>query len=173
MSPPGYVILDATAPPLIESARALFIEYAMSIAHLASGSLDQQRFTHELANLPGYYAPPRGIILIAAHIPGPPHPFGCAALRPLDAVDRNAPPTVAEVKRMYVRPGHRGRGIGASLLSILTYHARTAGYSTLKLDTSAEMTQAIKLYRAAGFTPCDRYNQDPDPTTLYFERSLT
>lgn len=172
MTSDSVQIVTATDGLFLESARALFIEYAISIQHLASGSLNQQRFTTELANLPGYYAPPRGTILVAIHTPGPAHPFACAALRPLDAVDPTAPPTVGEVKRMYVRPGHRGRGIGRSLLAILIHHARTAGYTKLKLDTSAEMHQAIALYTAAGFTPCDRYNADPDPTTLYFELAL-
>jgi hypothetical protein len=42
----------------------------------------------------------------------------------------------------------------------------------LKLDTSAEMTEAIGLYTAMGFVRCQRYNDDPDPTTLWFEHRL-
>jgi GNAT superfamily N-acetyltransferase len=172
MPPDSVQIVAATNRLLVESARVLFIEYAQSIAHLASGSLNQQRFTSELASLPGYYAPPRGTILIAAHADTPNHPFACAALRPLDAVDPSVPPTVGEVKRMYVRPAHRRTGTGRALLDALLAHARTAGYTTLKLDTSPEMTNAIALYTAAGFTPCDRYNADPDPNTLYFQLML-
>jgi ribosomal protein S18 acetylase RimI-like enzyme len=46
------------------------------------------------------------------------------------------------------------------------------GYARMKLDTSSDMPAAIALYRRLGFTPCARYNDDPMPDTLYFERAL-
>lgn len=77
-------------------------------------------------------------------------PVGCGALRPMDDE------TVAEVKRMYVRPGMRGKGISRLILEALEEHGRGFGYHTLRLETGARQTEAIGLYQSAGYAriPC-------------------
>jgi putative acetyltransferase len=163
-----WLVAD-TDPAALAQARELFAEYAASIAGVAACSLEHQRFDDELATLPGRYAQPRGRIYLAmVHQV----PVGCAALRPLNLVDPGAPTDTGEVKRMYVRPTHRGLGLGRALLDRLVADARAIGYQTLKLDTSASMVEAIGLYEAAGFVPCAPYNRDPDPDTRWFERAI-
>lgn len=68
---------------------------------------------------------------------------------------------VGEVKRMYVVPAHRGRGVAAALLGALEDAARTLGYRTLRLDTGPLQDAAQRLYRRAGYAPIDRYNDNP------------
>jgi GNAT superfamily N-acetyltransferase len=100
-----------------------------------------------------------------------------AALRPLDSAplvlawdgDRavgcvylyERTPETAEVKRLYVRESHRGRGLGATLVETLVRAARDAGYGTLRLDTAPFMDRARRLYRTLGFEPFD----GADPVT--------
>jgi putative acetyltransferase len=160
-------IIDASRGEALAQARELIAEYGLAIADVAACSLEHQRFDEEVANLPGRYTPPRGRLLIAA-LDG--QPIGCVALRPLD----NLGPAVCELKRMYVRPAARGHGIGRLLAERLLTDARTLGYTLMKLDsdTDARFAAAIALYRTLGFTECERYNADPDPKTLWFEKQL-
>ncbi len=76
------------------------------------------------------------------------------------------------MKRLYVRPACRSRGVGRLLAQRLLNDAAPIGYTTMRLDTSRSMHAAIALYRSLGFRPCPRYNDDPMPDTLYFERTL-
>ena len=85
--------------------------------------------------------PPEGIVYIL-EVDG--KMAGMGALRKLE--DR-----VAEIKRMYVRPEHRGHGYGREMLNKLTEAAKEFGYSTLRLDTGEFMEAAVGLYRSAGF----------------------
>jgi putative acetyltransferase len=77
------------------------------------------------------------------------HALGCGALRPLE-------PGVGEVKRMFVLPEFRGRGIARQILMALESTARERGYSTLRLETGTRQPEAIGLYRSAGYSkiPC-------------------
>jgi len=68
---------------------------------------------------------------------------------------------VAEVKRMYVRPAARSRGVAAALLSALEGTARSLGYATLRLDTGPKQVHAQRLYRAAGYVDVPPYNDNP------------
>ncbi|CAN5766401.1 N-acetyltransferase [soil metagenome] len=154
----------------IAAAARLFREYAASLPF----SLDYQGFKEELALLPGKYGPPRGCIVLAfdddAHGPGIGTPaavaLGCLALHPiLDAF-------TCELKRMYVAPAARRRGLGALLMQAALREAGGMRYRRMVLDTSADFAAAIALYTAAGFTPCARYNDDPDATTRYFSREI-
>ncbi len=160
-------VVHADTTPLLAVARALISEYGTSIADVAACSLEHQGFGNELASLPGPYAPPRGRLLLALHNN---EPVGCIALRPLDSLG----PHVCEMKRLYVRPAHRAAGLGRSLVSRLFTEARAIGYTLMKLDTDThdKFAAAIALYRSVGFTQCPRYNDDPDPRTLWFERPL-
>ena len=68
---------------------------------------------------------------------------------------------VAEIKRMYVRPEARSRGVAAALLRTLEEAARAMGYSWTRLDTGPKQVTAQRLYRAAGYAEIAAYNENP------------
>jgi ribosomal protein S18 acetylase RimI-like enzyme len=139
-------------------ARELIREYGLA----TNIDLEFQGFEAELAGLPGDYAPPGGLLLLA-FVDG--RPAGCAALRPF-------PPGVAEMKRLYVRPSFRGLGLGERLAEAIIAEARLAGYARLRLDTLPDMTAAIALYRRLGFHPIPPYRPNPVPGAMFFEKEL-
>lgn len=148
----------------IATFRDLCAEYARSLEYSAEcASLEHQGIDRELASLPGAYAPPRGVILLART--GESAPAGCVALRPL-ADD------VCEMKRMYVRPAARGRGVGRALAAAVIDAARSMNYRAMRLDTGATMTAAAGLYQSLGFRDIPAYNRDPTPGTRWMELTL-
>jgi GNAT superfamily N-acetyltransferase len=157
-------IRAAATPADVAQARALFEEYAAWLAV----DLCFQGFAEELATLPGAYAPPRGMLLLA----GPPDPaVGCIALRPL-ADTAAAAGATAEVKRLYVRPAARGTGLGRRLVQAVIDGARAIGYRELKLDTLARMAEAHALYANLGFRECAPYYHNPIPGAVYMSLTL-
>jgi len=68
---------------------------------------------------------------------------------------------VAEIKRMYVRPDARSRGVAAALLHTLEDAARSLGYASVRLDTGSKQVHAQRLYRAAGYVEVPAYNDNP------------
>jgi ribosomal protein S18 acetylase RimI-like enzyme len=148
----------ARTPVELRDARALFLEYAASLGF----DLRFQEFDREIANLPGEYAPPAGELLLAS-MEG--QPVGCIAMRRLDDF-------TCEMKRLYVRPAARGRGLGRLLCEALIALAQERGYGRMKLDTVPEMDRAIALYRALGFEPTTPYRYNPLPGALFLERTL-
>lgn len=139
-------------------ATTLFREYAAGLGV----DLCFQGFERELQHLAQVYGPPRGALLLARVGEDP---AGCAAIRPL-AED------VCELKRMYVRPAHRGRSIGQRMLDELLSSARAMGYRKMRLDTLSQLTTALSLYRRNGFTECDPYYRNPTPGVVYMERDI-
>ena len=91
---------------------------------------------------------------------------GCIALRPLTQF-----PQAGEVKRLYVRPEGRGRGIAAQLLAALEEYAQGFGYRMLYLDTKDDLVAAIAFYRRRGYEPCERYNENPQ-ATIFMKKEL-
>ena len=78
-----------------------------------------------------------------------------------------------EVKRMYVRPVFRGKGLGKAILDHLAEHARANDVTTLRLETGIYQVEAIGLYDGWGFHrrgPFGNYKNDPN--TVYFEKSI-
>jgi len=147
------------AGPELEQIRELFLEYAKSL-HF---SLCFQSFDQELSALPGSYAPPSGR-LILCEVRG--EPAGCAALRQLG-------PGIAELKRMYVRPGFRGLSLGRRLVDYIIDEARQFGYEAIRLDTiRSTMSNAIRLYEAVGFCEVAPYCENPIPDAVYMELRL-
>ena len=145
-------------PADLGCVRALFAEYQASLGI----SLDFQGFARELAELPGAYAPPRGALLVARVGD---EAAGCVGLRPLSEGD-------AEVKRLYVRPAHRGAGLGERLMRALFDRAATAGYQALRLDTLATMEGAARLYERLGFVPTPAYHEATLPGMRFFRKPL-
>ena len=84
----------------------------------------------------------RGAFLVASRSG---RPVGCGAVRRID-------PQTGELKRMYVRREHRGRGVGRALLAALEAEARALGLRRLVLETGVRQNEAIALYRRCGFT---------------------
>jgi GNAT superfamily N-acetyltransferase len=68
---------------------------------------------------------------------------------------------VAEIKRMYVRPGSRSRGVARALLAALEESARTLGYRVVRLDTGPKQVHALALYRSTGYREVPPYNDNP------------
>jgi ribosomal protein S18 acetylase RimI-like enzyme len=68
---------------------------------------------------------------------------------------------IAEIKRMYVRPEARSRGVAAALLRTLEEAARAMGYAFARLDTGPKQVTAQRLYRAAGYAEIAPYNDNP------------
>ena len=142
----------AAEVPLV---RELLVEYSAALGV----DLCFQNFAEELAGLPGEYAPPRGALLVAEDL------GGCVALRALDE-------RTAEMKRLYVRPSHRGRGLGRRLAEAAVAEARALGYRSLKLDTLPSMAEAQRLYEAMGFRDTAAYRPNPVPVARYRELPL-
>ena len=86
-------------------------------------------------------------------------PVGCGALRRLSPNEHEFGPDVGELKRMYVAPEVRGRGIGRALLMRLEGEARALGLTRLVLETGTRQTEALALYRSAGFTEIAPYGE--------------
>lgn len=142
----------------------MFQEYAEWLAV----DLCFQGFAEELATLPGAYAPPRGLLMLAG---SPAAAVGCIALRPLVAAGSPSGAT-AEVKRLYVRPAARGAGLGRRLVQTVIDGARAIGYRELKLDTLDRMAEARSLYAKLGFGECAPYYDNPIPGAVYMARSI-
>lgn len=92
--------------------------------------------------------------------------IGCGALRPLSE-------TVVELKRLYVDPSHRRRGISRRILAALEERARQLGYVSVRLETGTCQPEAIALYEATGYhrIPCYGYYAN-DPRSICFEKFL-
>ena len=92
--------------------------------------------------------------------------IGCIALRAMPQFTDGG-----EVKRLYVKPEYRGRGIAVALHDALQSYATNSGYRWLYLDTADNMTSAIRFYEQQGYEPCPRYNENPQ-ATIFMRKEL-
>lgn len=156
----GCAILQVESPAQIAQVRELFLEYAQSLGF----SLCFQSFDAELAGLPGDYAPPDGRLLLMEYEG---QPAGCAALHKLEG-------QTCEMKRLYVRPAFRGKGLGRVLAERILSDARAIGYDRLRLDTvEPVMKNAVAMYRLLGFREIAPYRANPIEGALYMELDLS
>jgi len=161
-TPPSIELLTPATPALLDEARAIFREYANSLAV----DLCFQDFEAELASLPGEYTAPQGALLLAT-VDG--EVAGCGALRPLPGCDyANA----CEMKRLYVRPAFRRFGLGRLLAQALLDRGLQAGYSAMLLDTLDDMEAARGLYASLGFEEIPPYYFNPIPGAHYLKAVL-
>ncbi len=150
-------LVDASSGPQLDVVRELFREYQRTI----QVDLCFQGFEQELAALPGRYAPPAGRLLVALVDAAV---AGCGALRPIGG-------GVAELKRMWVRPAHRGTGLGRAIAEELLRAADAEGYAAVRLDTLDTMNAARALYASLGFREIPAYYENPLPGVIYMERT--
>lgn len=144
----------------IADSRALFSSYAQWLGL----DLVYQGFAHELTTLPGKYSPPRGELLLARD--GRDIAVGCVGLRPLEAQG------CCELKRLYVAPQARGRGLGSALVAAILAEAVRIGYREACLDSLPSLQDATALYERMGFRPIAPYYDTPIADTLFFGLSL-
>ena len=142
--------------------QALFLDYQQDTGL----DLSYQGFAEELANLPGEYQSPLGVLLLAL-VDG--EPAGCCALRPLPNSDY---PNACEMKRLFVRHAFRGLGLGRQLVDHTLLQAHQVGYHNLLLDTLTDMEAARALYEELGFEEIAPYYHNPIPGAHYLRVTL-
>jgi putative acetyltransferase len=151
--------MQAESPAQIAQARELFLEYAQSLGM----NLCFQNFEQELAGLPGHYAPPDGRLLLAEYEG---QLAGCVAMHPWE-------PGICEMKRLYLRPSFRGKGLGRVLAEATITEARNIGYQRMRLDTIEPiMKDAVEMYRKLGFQEIPAYRPNPIAGAMYMELQL-
>jgi len=158
-APDGFMrIVEARTAAQIETARSLIEEYVTSLPV----DLSFQGYREEIAHFPRGYVPPDGVVLLSYDGE---EPAGVVALRRLSD-------SACEMKRLYVRPKFRGRGIGRALSEELVRRAALLGYATMRLDTLVTMDAAIRLYVALGFQEIPPYRYNPVEGARYMELVL-
>ncbi|PQA38503.1 GNAT family N-acetyltransferase [Amnimonas aquatica] len=148
----------AETPAQYADGGKLFREYA----DFLGVDLGFQDFAGEMATLPVMYGPPDGSLLLA-WLDG--HCIGAVGLRRLA-------PGVAEMKRLFVQPGHQGSGAGRALVEAFIARAGVLGYRRIRLDTLRSLTAALALYRHHGFVEIAPYYHNPLPDVVFMERVL-
>jgi ribosomal protein S18 acetylase RimI-like enzyme len=155
----GFSVVQAKSQPQITQARELFLEYAKSLGF----SLCFQNFDKELSGLPGDYGPADGRLLLGEYDG---QLAGCVALHKLE-------PGICEMKRLYLRPPFRGKGLGRVLAEHIIAEARQIGYERMRLDSvEPVMKDAVAIYRRLGFKEIAAYCANPIAGALYMELRL-
>jgi len=151
--------VQVESPEQVAQARELFLEYAQSLGV----NLCFQNFEQELAGLPGHYAPPHGRLLLAEYNG---QLAGCVALHQWE-------PGICEMKRLYLRPSFRGKGLGRVIAETIIAEARNIGYQHMRLDTIEPiMKDAVEMYRKLGFREIAPYRPNPIAGAMYMELHL-
>lgn len=139
---------------LSSHALELLEEYYSSIGVVAQDSADAMRTA--LAN--------RSASMWLAYVGEA--PAGCVVLKALSTREN-----AAECKRLFVRPAWRRRGLADALMDELEEHASRGAFRWVYLDSKDDLAEAIALYRRRGYSPCERYNSNPQ-ATLFLRKEL-
>jgi N-acetylglutamate synthase-like GNAT family acetyltransferase len=151
-------LLHAATSPEWDEARRLVREYAASL----NVDLSFQNFDKELQHFASEYAPPGGAFILAEDAG---QYLGCIGLRRLSADS-------GEIKRLYIVPAARGRGLGRVLVERVLAVARALGYRSVFLDTLPFMKEAQALYSALGFRPTTAYRFNPIEGSAFLRLDL-
>ncbi len=143
------------------------VNSAVASQLIAALNAELQRYPEEGANFfgldPSEVVPGQGSFLVAT-VDG--RAVGCGAFRRLDT-------KVAEIKRMYVEPEYRGRGIARAVLARLEAEARALGISRLVLETGDRQPEALALFRSVGFVDIPCFGEYADaPLSLCLGKDL-
>jgi ribosomal protein S18 acetylase RimI-like enzyme len=150
--------LTPSEPSQLKDAIDLFNEYANSL----NISLAFQKFSEELNIIDSMYGSPSGCLLLVYDND---EAIACAAYRKIGE-------GICELKRMYIKPTHRGLKIGKTLLEMLCGRAFDNGYIKMRLDTLDTMLPAIRLYTNYGFYEISAYYHNPNEGVVYMEKQL-
>ena len=121
-----------------------------------------QGFEEEVETLERAYGPPGGRFLL---LRAGDDTAGCVALQDLGG-------GICEMKRLFLRPEFRGRGLGRKCAEEVVQIAREMGYTALRLHTLPTMRAAIALYRSMGFAEIAPYDETPVEGVLFMELGL-
>jgi GNAT superfamily N-acetyltransferase len=168
MRPVGQFEIRPAAPADIPEVRRMIQEYVAWIGL----DLAFQEIDAELDGLPGEYAPPRGALFVAVDAG---MLVGTIGLRPLkeEACRAGAyDATAGEMKRLFVRPAARGRGLAKQLIAAALAEARRLQYSEIRLDTLPMMGDAQSLYLSLGFGDIAPYYDTPIAGTRFMSKKL-
>ena len=152
-------IIQADSEEDLSQGRELLREYAASLGF----DLHFQEFKKEVAGFPGEYSPPDGRFLLAQQDE---KTAGCVAVRKISQ-------GVCEMKRLYVRPEFRKKGVGRKLTEAIIEEARKMGYGHMRLDTVPFMKEAIALYGSLGFKEIESYRYNPIEGAKFMELELS
>jgi GNAT superfamily N-acetyltransferase len=152
------VVIEA-ADARSDEARALVASYVAEVAASFPGGFNPDA---SVSADPEELTPPRGAFLVVRDDDAT--AIGCGGVKLLDA-------QTAEIKRMWLAPAARGRGLGRSLLAALEQAARDLGATEGRLDTNAQLESALALYRRHGWGEVSAYN-DNAYATHWFAKSL-
>jgi GNAT superfamily N-acetyltransferase len=139
-------------------ARRLIEEYAASLEL----DLSFQGFEQEIERLSSEYGPPTGAFFLAMEEG---QAIGCIGLHRFSE-------ETGEIKRLYVAPAGRGRGVARALVERVLDAARELGYRRLLLDTLPSMKEARSLYLSMGFKPTEPYRFNPVAGTAFLKIEL-
>ena len=152
----------APADPAGREARYCLEQYFAEIDARFTGGFDLDRDrSHDGSHDAFDFGPPRGCMLVARLFG---EPMGCGALRLQE-------PGIGEIKRMWISPRARGLGLGRRLLSELERVAARRRLRAIRLDTNESLTEALRLYRSAGYREIPRFNDNPY-AHHWFEKAL-
>jgi GNAT superfamily N-acetyltransferase len=151
-------LVQATTPYEWNEARRLVREYAATLGV----DLSFQNFEQELEHFPLEYSPPSGAFILVEDAG---HHLACIGVRQF--ADE-----VGEIKRLYVAPAARGRGLGRVLVERIIAEARQLGYRSLLLDTLPFMKEAQSLYLSMGFQPTTAYRFNPIAGSAFLRLEL-
>ena len=153
----GYRIRRATAADHGAVAR----ELSAYLAFLGE-TLDGEGIDRDIAEWQSAYDGDKGVLLVVIEPSG--EVVGTAAVRRLEL-------GIGEIKRMWIRPAHQGKGLGRPLMDACLAEARALGFQRLRLDSERKLEAAVHLYRAYGFIEVPDYNGNRR-AEIWMERAL-
>lgn len=148
-----------------DEIRTLFTEYTEYLIEndgKFKEYLEIQKYDDEIEHLESKYGLPYGRLYIAYYEN---KVAGCIAMRKLNDAE-------CEMKRLYVKPEFRNKGIAKRLVEKIISDAKEIGYSNMLLDTLPFLQTAIKMYNKMGFYEIECYNNSPMDNTIYLKLDL-